>query len=377
MAGAAAASNHLRSAVQHDIPSLDGLRAVSIAIVILSHTKALLPAVIVKTGLFRYLIGGGLHGVQIFFVISGYLITMLLLREFNRTRDISLTHFYVRRALRIFPPFYVYLAVLAVLWIAGQASENWSTFFSAATYTIVFHPNPQGWFVQHAWSLSIEEQFYLLWPALVLVAQRHGKTTRLAFVVLAVMPMARAILFFASAHQGLDHNRLLINSGAIDMLLAGCLLALLREDVRWREWFSRRCNGWLVLGLLGAALILVPYADNKLRDTWLAVLTITLGFSVTAIAIALAVEYVVRKPESIVGRVLNFRPIRHVGIISYSIYLWQQLFTQSPLRFGIGTYALILIAAEISFWVIERPMMRVRGRLQLGTPQFQAAERVY
>lgn len=376
MAGAAAASNTLRPAVQHDVPSLDGLRAVSIAIVILSHTKALLPAVVVKTGLFRYLIGGGLHGVQIFFVISGYLITMLLLREFHRTRDISLTRFYVRRALRIFPPFYVYLGVLAVLWIAGQAWEDWSTFFSAATYTIVFHPNPQGWFVQHAWSLSIEEQFYLLWPALVLVAQRHGKTMRFAFVVLAVMPMARAILFFASAHQGSDHNRLLINSGAIDMLVAGCLLALLRENVRWREWSIRRCNGWLVLGLLGMVLVVVPYADNKLRDTGLAVLTIALGFSVTAIAIALAVEYVVRTPESIAGRVLNFRPVRHIGIISYSIYLWQQLFTQSPLRFGMGTYALILMAAEISFWVIERPMMRVRGRLQLRTPPFQA-ERVY
>ena len=106
-------------------------------------------------------------------------------------------------------------------------------------------------------------------------------------------------------------------------------------------------------------------------------LTIALSFSVTAISIALAVEYVVRKPESIAGRVLNFGPVRHVGIISYSIYLWQQLFTQSPLRFGMGTYALILMAAEISFWVIEGPMMRVRGRLQLRTPQFQAAQRVY
>src|SRR5208282_4325811 len=107
----------------HDIPSLDGLRALSIAIVILSHTKSLLPSPIANSGLFRYVIGGGLHGVQIFFVISGYLITTLLLREYNRTGSVSFKRFYARRALRIFPAFYIYLAVLAILWIAGLIPE--------------------------------------------------------------------------------------------------------------------------------------------------------------------------------------------------------------------------------------------------------------
>ena len=137
---------------RHDIPSLDGLRAVSIVIVILSHTKALLPAAVTRTGLFRYLIGGGLHGVQIFFAISGYLITTLLLREFKETNTISLRRFYARRALRIFPPFYAYLAVLGVLWIAGTIPQHWPTFLAAATYSITYLPDPRGWFLMHTWS---------------------------------------------------------------------------------------------------------------------------------------------------------------------------------------------------------------------------------
>src|SRR5215475_8179567 len=115
MGSAAVATSRANTATGHDIPSLDGLRAVSIAIVVLSHTKPLLPAVIVNSGLFRYGIGGGLHGVQVFFVISGYLITTLLLREFDSSGDVSLRRFYARRALRIFPPFYLYLGVLGLL----------------------------------------------------------------------------------------------------------------------------------------------------------------------------------------------------------------------------------------------------------------------
>lgn len=364
MAGVASAPDTLKTAVRRDIPSLDGLRAVSIAIVILSHTKSLLPAAIVNSGLFRYLIGGGLHGVQIFFVISGYLITTLLLREFERSGDISLKRFYARRTLRIFPPFYAYMAVLAVLWIAGVAPEDPSTFATAATYAIIYHPNPIGWFVQHTWSLSIEEQFYLLWPVALLFAQQRRQALRIAVTILAVMPIARLLLLFAAPNQPADHNRLLVNSSAIDMLLVGCLLALLAGNTQWQRWRERYLNAWTVAAMLAVGLVLVPYANAKLAGpSGLAI--VALGYSLTALAIGAALEYVVTRPQSMAGAVLNLGLMRHLGLISYSVYLWQQLFTKNPERFGILTYVLILLAAESSFWLIEKPVMRLRRRLAL------------
>ena len=360
---AAAVAHRPATPVGHDIPSLDGLRTVAIAIVVLSHTRTLLPPVIANSGIFRYVIGGGLHGVQVFFVISGYLITTLLLREFERTGEMSLRRFYARRVLRIFPAFYIYLAAVALLWGIGVQKQDTSTFVSAATYTIIYHPRPQGWFVQHAWSLSIEEQFYLLWPAVLLLAHRRRVAARVAIVLLALMPIVRMLVLSFSEQRAADHNRVIVNSSAIDMLMVGCLLALLSSNIRWRRWCKRWISSWSAAGLLVLGMVLVPYADAKLVDGPLARLCVALGFSVTAISIGAAIEYLVRTPSSVPGRILNVGAMRHLGTISYSIYLWQQLFSEEPIHFGVLTYGLILIAAELTFWLVERPVMRIRARL--------------
>lgn len=366
MGSAAAIPRPAEMASRHDIPSLDGLRAVAIVIVVLSHTKILLPSVLVHSGLFRYWIGGGLHGVQLFFVISGYLITTLLQREFDRTGDVSLRRFYARRTLRIFPPFYVYLGILAVLWAAGIQTEDRSTFLSAATYTITYHPHPQGWPVQHAWSLSIEEQFYLLWPAVLIYALRRGRAVRIVLTVLAVMPIIRGLIAVVCGLHATDHMRLIVNSSATDMLMMGCLLALLAKNPEWRKWCGRWINGLSALGAGILGMLLVPYAEVKLSGTLPGALSVALGYSATALSIGAVVEYLVRMPNSLAGRMINAMAVRHLGVISYSVYLWQQIFTSDPARFGLLTYALILITAEASFWLVERPLMRVRARFDSG-----------
>lgn len=350
----------------HDIPSLDGLRALSIVIVILSHSKALLPLSIVNSGLFRYTIGGGLHGVQLFFVISGYLITTLLLREFNRSADISLPRFYARRCLRIFPPFYAYLAVLAILWIIGSVPEDAPSFFAAATYTIVYLPNPLGLPVQHAWSLSIEEQFYLLWPALLLWSQRQRKALHLALLILAIMPCERILLFFLETHHGMHLTRTLVNTGSVDTLILGCLLALLRDDPRWQRFHRRFINAWSAAIMLAIAFVLAPYAGAKLTHGVGACLAIAFGTSLTALSLGGILVYVVENPRSLAGRFLNLGLLRHIGVISYSLYLWQQFFAYNK-TLGAGPYAylLMLLAAEASFWLIEKPVLRLRTRLKV------------
>jgi peptidoglycan/LPS O-acetylase OafA/YrhL len=368
MQNPATAGTRVKVATGRDIPSLDGLRAASIAIVALSHTKDLLPPVVVNSGLFRYLIGGGLHGVQIFFVISGYLITTLCLREFDRTRHISLSRFYMRRMLRIFPPFYLYLGAVALLWAAGVRQEDFSTFASAATYTIIYHPHPQGWLVQHAWSLSIEEQFYLLWPVVLLITLRRNLATRAAAILLILMPIARmAILSIFKAHSA-DHNRAIVNSSAIDMLMLGCLLALLASKSEWRAWTARCINGWAAAAAALLGLLLVPYANAKLGSSPFAIESEAIGYSITALSIGVILEYLVTMPQSIAGRILNMGLVRHIGMVSYSIYLWQQLFTMPPMKFGLFTYPLILAAAELSFWLVERPLLRVRARFERKSP---------
>ena len=345
----------------HDIPSLDGLRALSIAIVILSHTKSLLLAPIANSGLFRYVIGGGLHGVQIFFVISGYLITTLLLREYDRTGTVSFKRFYARRALRIFPPFYVYFAVLAILWIAGVIPEHWPTYLASATYTFIYLPNPHGWYVEHAWSLSVEEQFYLLWPALLLCAQRRAKSISLAVAIIALMPIVRVVLYLAVTNP----ERALVTSSSADTLMVGCLLALFSNRAAFQQFHRRFVNAWTAALLMVTGFLVVPYLSAKLTHGIPGILIIALGNTVTALSIGSILIYVTDNPTSPAGRFLNLRLVRHVGVISYSLYLWQQLFTGDPTHMRPYVYLCMLIAAELSFWLIEKPVMRLRTRLNL------------
>jgi peptidoglycan/LPS O-acetylase OafA/YrhL len=350
---------------RHDIPSLDGLRALSILIVILSHTKALLPAAITRSGLFRYLIGGGLHGVQIFFVISGYLITTLLLREFRKTNAISLKRFYARRALRIFPPFYAYLALLGVLWIGGIVVEHWPTFLAAATYSVTYLPDPRGWFLMHTWSLSVEEQFYLLWPALLVWSCRGKSGAWIALGVVLAMPLVRLMLFYSSVHLVRNVERGIVTMSSADTLMVGCLLALLKGNSRWERIHRQWINAASACALAVIGLIVVPFLGVKLRAGACEPVLIALGNTITSLCIGGTLLYSVENAQSVAGRMLNLGPIRHIGVISYSLYIWQQLFTSGDFFTGPYIYLFIFAVAEASFWLIERPAQKLRARLRL------------
>src|SRR3954453_5101511 len=147
------------------IPSLDGIRALSIAMVLMLHlsdTKNFLS--------YRYVepFNFGFFGVWTFFIISGFLITSLLLEETASTGTISLKNFYFRRTMRIFPCSYVYLAVIGVLGLLPAID-----FWHALTYTVNYHQFGRAWHISHLWSLSVEEQFYLLWPAVLCYGGRR------------------------------------------------------------------------------------------------------------------------------------------------------------------------------------------------------------
>ena len=329
------------------IPSLDGLRAVSITLVMIYHVTG--------HGLWSPL---GNLGVRVFFVISGYLITGLLLQETATRGKINLVEFYKRRALRISPPFYAYLLCIGALGAGGFLILNRGDIVEAACYVINYFPgSEQSVYVRHIWSLAIEEQFYILWPGLLRLSGR-----KLAFQIAAVFLLAAPALrlaywlFVPGFHDVMDRRF----ETVADALATGCLLAgfqdWLRDQPRYNAFLLSK---WFYL------IPLIPYfayvfMGDRPR------LFYTFAISIANVTIALCIDRWVRYPDGSIGTLLNTAPFRWVGMLSYSIYLWQQPFLDAegnafynrfPLNFCLaGAFSLA------SFFLIERPVQKLRAR---------------
>ncbi len=340
------------------IPALDGLRAVSIVLVVGEHftlANGFRPA-----SAFGLLLGHlGSIGVDIFFTISGFLITTLLLREWHRNDSISLRAFYIRRFLRIMPAALVFLMVIAALQVTGLVELSTRNWLHALTYTVNFDPAP-AWEVGHLWSLSIEEHFYLLWPlALLLLKPRAAGT--LAFVWLVVSPVLRLVVLLFHRQDMGDYE--LWTPLRIDSISAGCLLAVLSHDERFRR-----------LATLGesTALLLVgtlPFiiAGSYLLGTRIDAYGVVVEPSVRALCIALLVWLSINHYRSSWGRLLESKPFVMTGLLSYSLYLWQQPFTK-PDGGGVLENTLGMVVAVAcaiaSYKLVERPFLRLKDRAQ-------------
>jgi peptidoglycan/LPS O-acetylase OafA/YrhL len=355
------------------IPSLDGLRALSILLVVAVHSlqhRSLthrVPAVF-------FVLGNGALGVEIFFVLSGYLITLLLLRERERRGAISLRSFYVRRGFRILPPLYLYIACMGVLATWGHLpGMNWRELITALTFTRNYVPGMGLWALEHLWTLCIEEQFYLLWPALLvwLLSRRNnaagrGAAAKLALAVIAVEPVVRVFCFrfLPGLHSpGMFHMR-------ADGLMFGALGALLQGEPRferiYRRWTSWRVTQWL----LPALLFFVSGALGlRFGNYW----TMPAGLTLDGLLILLWMLWLVRNPRSWTGRVMNQPAVMWLGRLSYSLYIWQTFFLHhdNVTVFGRegwfntapGAWLCLLAVAALSYYAVERPALRLRDRV--------------
>jgi peptidoglycan/LPS O-acetylase OafA/YrhL len=322
------------------IPSLDGLRAISILLVIGGHWGELryhssMAADV--AGAFANL------GVRIFFVISGYLITTLLLKEYGKTSTIGLREFYVRRAYRILPAAIVFMvAVFVIFW----RQLSWYHMAAAALYLANFdfsHP----WFLGHLWSLSVEEQFYFLWPGVLKKFHRH----RVAILVgvVAFAPVYRVACHFLGMHGKTDETF----PAVADVLAIGCLLGIFAPRL------PKIKAGWALAMIVPVAL--VPVYLGMLRFHVTAVLLFVL-WPVMHLAIAGLLLHVVQRPYWI----LNVAPIVWLGQISYSLYLWQQLFVFGE-RSKPGYFVAFAVGlASASYYFVEQPMLGVRERRKLA-----------
>jgi peptidoglycan/LPS O-acetylase OafA/YrhL len=344
--------------VSHRLPSLDGLRAISIALVILAHA--------VKTAGFphSFLVDqaarqGGI-GVIIFFCISGFLITWLLLNEEGETGVISLRGFYQRRAVRILPAALTFLAVVAVAnQLAGHALPSKEIL---ASLLFVRNLVPGSELTNHFWSLSIEEQFYLFWPlTLVLLPARCR------------LPATATLCVFAPLWRQLNREWFLPSSLnpwrtdlCYDYIMMGALIAQLKFDpgtIGIRRWLADRGNYLLPASVLLLALTLFPRASG------FAVLPIVICISLQTAAISLAIWILVEGGCPLAQKLLRLGPVVWLGRVSYSLYLWQQLFCVSGSSAWHQSFpanvAVSLAAASLSHYLIERPCLRWRDKRRI------------
>jgi peptidoglycan/LPS O-acetylase OafA/YrhL len=353
----------------HRIPSLDGLRALSIFLVVALHSLQRIDFThhisFIWTGIFN-----GATGVYIFFVISGYLITSLLLREHERRGSISLRGFYFRRAMRILPPIYLYIGVLLLLGWAGRLAVDKLDIISALFF---FHNYASGfmWSLEHFWSLSVEEQFYFVWPVLLIYCLRRPgfegrwKAGKIAIAIILIAPVLRVLGFTVARHTFLHaaggfHAR-------ADSLMFGCFIALMQGNPAFERIYALATKTWW---LPPAVIVLCDLVESKFQNYW----DFPIGFTILGTAIAFFLLWCVRNPLSVLGRFLNSRPVAHIGVLSYSIYLWQTLFL-NPANvkvFGPSlkllytlpfSWLTIFVAAELSYHLVEKPSLRLRDRL--------------
>ena len=334
------------------IPSLDGLRALSVFAVILGHLKYKWLDRVPLNVSFR----NGNQGVAVFFGISGLLITHLLLKDLRRNGNISLKRFYLRRTMRIFPPFYIYLLVIGILSVLHQIHVSAEDMLAAATYTLNYAPLRAGrWFLAHCWSLSLEEQFYLLWPLSMKFFSRWANLW-IATGVILLSPISRVATYILWP-QMRSHLSIMLHT-RLDAIMTGCLLALIIDMDIWRG-FRRLALHWTVPFIALGFLLLI---DTPAQQRWAGKYLLTVGFPLENLAIAALLLYVVFRHESILGKFLNLKLLRHLGVISYSLYLWQQPFTAAYTR--PLSILWIILCAEMSFFLIEGPSFRLRDRLE-------------
>lgn len=315
---------------------------------------------------------GWRSGGAIFFTISGFLITWLMIVEKETTGHVNLFHFYARRALRILPVYFAFLGVLAILQLVTPMRQVAATWIGNLTFTTNFCPI--GWPSGHLWSLAVEEQFYLLWPGLFLLCGTGARTRRLIILfcaVIIVAPVCRVITYKqlcpASLSWAFTHFSFF---NYFDSLAVGCAGAVVAA--RKREFIQTRLvamGSWVTV--VGFLLILVPYLAEALHLPGR--IYVFFRNSMQGFGFGLLLLDSVFLPWKPVYRWLNWSWVRFIGVLSYSIYIWQQLFWIPPEEFGMkpawwmsfpGWILSALVTGTISYYGFERPLLKMRARFR-------------
>ena len=338
------------------LSGLDGLRAIAAFLVVFDHA-----------GFSAYAPGG--LGVLAFFVLSGFLITWLLIGEEAATQTVSLSRFYLRRSFRIFPAFYVYFALTLLLMMVRHHPINVPQAISAGLYVTNYYqalfgdPNTG---LSHTWSLAVEEQFYLLWPlAFLLLRNNERRFKALAVVIPLVWAYREALIYVFHVPGSYIYEAF---DARADHLLIGCFLAISFRCGRFGRMWQAACAApsriLVTIALLACTVALghvVPMADY--RDS--------VEFVIEPVLVFILIGQLIAAPtRAAVSAPFNWSWMRYLGRLSYSIYLYQQLLTYpimkrfeaTPVLALAATVAVIVIVAACSYHFVERPFLRLRDR---------------
>lgn len=348
----------VRIPVVAKIPSLDGLRAISIVLVLLGHAYGTRgyakTTVTVFAGSFSH------FGVVVFFIISGFLITALLMQERERTGSIDLLAFYIRRSLRIMPAFFCFIFAIALAdylhWVAVPLSD----YLHALTFTMNYVVTP-AWNLGHVWSLSVEEQFYLIWP-FAFSRLSMKRAALVAAAMFAAAPVIRAAMHIAIP-SGAARD-LPIFPAVADPIAIGCLMAIVRTKLLQSKPYLRFTSSPAMLLLLVPILVVNKFGGYTFVDLF--------GTPVVLASVAVVIEASTRRGQSLPGRLLNSRLVVFVGVLSYSLYLWQQPFLNRSGSSSVNSFPINLVlacaCALASYTFVEKPLLRMRRRWASRTP---------
>jgi peptidoglycan/LPS O-acetylase OafA/YrhL len=339
----------------HRIRELDGWRAISVLLVIFAHfVSSRYTDAFAQHG-FRSaaskILTSGALGPKIFFVISGFVICRLLIMEEQRYGSVSLKGFYYRRAFRILPPLLTYIAAVALLIATGMIVETWQTLPYALAFLYDIKLSPWTWFVVHTWSLSVEEQFYLIFPAAWILTPARMRSRVVAGVFL--LCTALELIFFYPPLNGLLQPACWVSFAGIAL---GVWMAIHEQRVRQ---VAARVPGIVIAGICVLLLYrpigrfnLNPWEEQHFYDI------------VAPAGIGLTLMYSLERGKWL-RAVLCSKPMQAIGVTSYGVYLWQQLFTGPLDRYTPRGMAvaymlpLLLVIVPASYFFLEKPAMRL------------------
>lgn len=345
------------------IPSLDGLRGVAILMVLAGHSSFSFP--LLAAGPLKFA-GNAALGVNVFFILSGFLIYSLSVREIEKTGGFNWRQFYMRRVLRIFPCFYFYIAVVLALMAAGVVALSWQMIVSAATFSInyrhVWDHTGAGYdyyVIGHYWTLALEEQFYLTWPLLILLRLR-GRLLPVLVAIIALAPVIRVACYFLTPGSR-DQIGMMFHTG-FDSIAAGVLLGELLRREPSRAWLERWSSKRLVVALALVFLLVVsPFLASHLRGAY----SITAGKTLELFALCILITAAVSFPGTLLFRFLNWGPLAYVGVLSYSLYVWNNLFLLGQ-KYWFNAFPINLACvagmAVVSHYLVERPFLKLKDR---------------
>lgn len=339
------------------IPRLDGVRAVAIAFVLVEHLWS--------WGSWggKDPFGLGRLGVRLFFVLSGFLITRILLahRDSGQSATAAATQFYWRRILRLSPPYYLAIAAALTLGL-GNIAVAWPTDITyLANLRVILQGHWDG--SSHFWSLSVEEQFYILWFVVVIILPRRCLLPTIWSAILIAPLFRMAVLAFGG---GIIAAYVLL-PGAMDALASGALLAVLAQT----RWPRQLGAPWLMVSSLSLMVV------SLLGGAWVRSVVLPSTVNLASLSVIAACAY---GPQRKSLGWLGWRPVAHLGRISYGLYIYHYFMPQLVSKYlpvirlsNLYRFVFLVVIsigmAEVSWWLIERPILKLKDRV----PRLQRA----